>query len=79
MIGRIVIVVVVLLRMLASSAGCEQAEGHERPSYSTAGAILALSPEQAAKGYRAQVRGVITRSLDPGLVIHDDTAGIGFI
>ncbi len=75
--ARIVIVVfVVLLSIFASSAVCEQAEGHEAPSYSAAAAVLALSPEQAAKGYHAQIRGVVTQSLDPGLVIHDATAGI---
>jgi hypothetical protein len=44
--------------------------------YRTAASILALSAEEASHGQAAQIRGVVTRSTDYGLVVQDRTAGI---
>ncbi len=44
--------------------------------YRTATSILSLSLEGASHGEPAQIRGVVTRSTDYGLVVQDRTAGI---
>jgi len=44
--------------------------------YRTASSILVLSPEEASHGEGAQIRGVVTRSTDYGLVVQDRSAGI---
>ncbi len=44
--------------------------------YQTAASVLRLSPEQAQRGERALLRGVVTRREAVGLTIQDKTAGI---
>jgi signal transduction histidine kinase len=44
--------------------------------YRTAASILALPPEQTMSKHPALVHGVVTQSMDLGLVIQDSTAGI---
>src|SRR5271166_6630976 len=44
--------------------------------YRTAASILSLSPGEASHGEPAQIRGVVTRSTDYGLVVQDRTGGI---
>lgn len=54
------------------------AESHKTQAvaYRTAAAILSLAPEEAAQGRFAEIRGVVTLSVEQGMVIHDSTAGI---
>jgi len=65
-----------LFGLLVTLAECEPANGPGSPVYRTAAAILVLSPDQADRGYPAEIRGVVTQSVESGLVIHDETAGI---
>ena len=44
--------------------------------YRTAASILALPPEKTISQHPALVHGVVTQSIDQGLVIQDSTAGI---
>jgi signal transduction histidine kinase len=45
-------------------------------TYRTVASILALSPDKAAHGYPAQLRGIVTKPTEQGLFMQDQTAGI---
>lgn len=66
----------VICCVLAVPRICKADGGAAEPVYRTASAILALSPDQANKGYRAEIRGVVTQPVEQGMVLHDATAGI---
>lgn len=73
---KVLLSFLVLLTLFAKQSKSEQPEAPKHPAYFTVAAIMALPPEQAAKGDPAHVRGVVSQSLQPGLVLHDGTAGI---
>ena len=72
--------IVTVFTFMATYAYCARTYAQTNDSapvvYRTAASILALSAEEASHGKAAQVRGVVTRSTDYGLVVQDRSAGI---
>lgn len=74
--SSIILLCLATIGQLACARGSAEDNKPEIAAYRTAAAILALSPDKASHGDSAQIRGVVTQSVEQGMVINDSTAGI---